>query len=142
MKTFKYIREEAEKATKADKIRNRRDASRRMRIRARARWFRRAIKRAMLKPASPDALDNRSSRKLKKVMQKKYQGQDAPAKYKNFSFSQRQNKDDNLKKRTAGKDAALDMAKKKLEIQSKKDARERAKRLREIEREKRTAGKK
>lgn len=140
MKTFKHIREEAEKATKAKKIRNRRDASWEMERRAKQNWFRRAIKRAMLKPPSPDTLDDRASRKQKKLSHDKYgQGQ---KKYKDATFAQRQNKDDRLDKKLKGKDKALEMAKKKLEKELRKDAIERAKRLRANEREKRISGKK
>lgn len=89
VKTFKHIREEAEKATDADKRKNRFNSSRRMRIRARQKSFRRKKELAMRKYPTLDVAKDRARPSVKRDLQKKFLGTNSPSRYKDASFAKR-----------------------------------------------------
>lgn len=89
VKTFKYIREEAEKATDADKRKNRFNSSRRMRIRAKQKSFQRKKELAMRRYPTLDVAKKRARPSVKKVLQKKFLGTNSPSRYKDASLGKR-----------------------------------------------------
>lgn len=89
VKTFKYIREEAEKATDADKRRNSLKSKRKMRDLTRQKWFQRKKELEMRKYPTLDVAKKRARRIVKRELQKKFLGANSPSRYKDASFAKR-----------------------------------------------------